>query len=73
MNLQQVKHILKSMEYEVGDLVIYTYKSGTIYYGVVIQVPEESPQWFSVLWNDGSTTMEHKQYIWIRNVTKDQS
>ena len=60
------------MEYDVGDLVIYTYKSGTIYFGVVVHVGEDSPQWFTVLWTDGSTTMEHKQYAWIRNVTKEQ-
>jgi len=66
-----MSHILKCMEYDVGDLVIYTYKSGTIFFGVVIHVPEDSPQWFSVLWNDGSVTMEHMKYAWIRNMTKE--
>jgi|TARA_R110002012_G_scaffold200522_1_gene369481 hypothetical protein len=61
------------MEYDVGDLVVYTYKSGTVYYGIVVHVSADSPQWFSVRWNDGSVTMEHKQYAWIRNVTKQLS
>ena len=59
------------MKYEIGDLVAYTYKSGIIYYGIVIHVQIESPQWFSVLWEDDSVTMEHGQYAWITNLTKD--
>ena len=61
------------MGYSIGDLVIYTYKSGAVYFGIVIHVMEESPQWYTVLWNDGSTTMEHVQYVWITNVTKEES
>jgi hypothetical protein len=58
------------MGYEVGDLVVYTYQSGSIYYGVITHIAEDSPQWFTVIWNDGSHSMEHIHYAWIKNITK---
>ena len=58
------------MDYELGDLVLYNYKSGHIYYGIVIEIEDDQPEWFHVLWTDGSMTMEHRQYSWIQRIGK---